>query len=199
MKKFLAMILAAVLLCSLLALTAFAAGTIGANEQKVLDVIGAGSSMTLNGATVTFSIPDNYYNQAKAYFAGTEKDLTDAQRDEIIGYINDAIALAKKATAANPSVVSNGKVDMTKFDGATKQAILADGQKACAVDNLSLTYDGKTVTITGIANGTVYFNDAPIVKTTGADVSTASTMVVAALVVLMAAGAVVTAKKAQLI
>ena len=65
----------------------------------------------------------------------------------------------------------NGVVEFKNFTKEAKEQILASGQSACKVVDLTLTYTDKTVTIVANQTNEVLFEDEPVVKTTGADVT----------------------------
>ncbi len=197
MKKLLALLLALVLVFSLASLTASAAGTYGEYEQKVIDLISAETEFKVDSVSATFKIPANYINQAKAYFTSSEGDITAEEYKEIVDAFNSGKKHVQDAVAADTTLIKNGQVDIAHLPEAVKSQVLEDGQNACAAVDLALTYNGKNVVITD-ASGAVKFENAAIVKTTGANINTATMVVVASVFLALVAGSVVTAKKAQL-
>lgn len=185
MKKILAILTMVVLIASVFALGVNAAGAINANEQKVLDKLS--STVTANGKT--FEIPKTYVNQAKNYFLTI--DMTDAQANEIMGYLAEGEALVKQEEAK----LTTNIVNMDTFKYTVKKEILNLGKKACKVIGLTLTYDGTYVKIVEDATGNIAFIDEPIIKVTGAEASNTAAIVISVMVVLAFAAAVVIAKK----
>lgn len=196
MKKILAVVLTLVLVFAL-GTFASAAGTYGTYEQKVIEFLDKEYTFTEGGKTAKFIIPDDYINQAKAYFLKTEGDITEAQYNEIVKFVGEGKKLVSDAVHANPEVIKNGTVDIRLLSREVRKGVLQKGQEACAVVGLSLVFDGTHVVITDAA-GNVAFKDAPVIKTTGADVNTVSVALCAAVILTLAGAAVVTAKKAEL-
>ena len=187
MKKLLAVFFALLLIAIPCCVGASAAGAINANEQKVLDTL----DQYVQLGKTKYHIPDEYIAQAKNHFLTV--DVSETQANKIIGFINDGIAILKKD--ARP----DEEFHMSILPAADKQAILKAGQDACAVIDLTLTYDAATekvvITKTDAATGTPtqVFNSEPIIKTTGAEVN-AIVIVSAALAVVMVAAFVISKK-----
>ncbi len=159
MKRVFASIMC-ILLISLMVVSASAAG-INENEQRVMDVLKSEVDLGQSGAT--YIIPENYINQAENFFLGYE--MTAAQADEIIGYVQKAIDVVKSRT----DMVSGDVFNLDRLPYADKKAILNYGQLACKVVGLTLIYDGTNVVITDENdNGKLYFSSEPIIKVTGA-------------------------------
>ena len=176
MKKLFAILLTAVLLLVPCAIGASAEGALNSYEQEVITLLSG--SITKNGAT--FKIPVEYVNQAKAYFLTI--DMTEAQKNEIVGYINEGAELVRAQDS---------------FPYAVKRQILELGQKACAVTGLNLVFNGATKNVVITENGTVVFENEAIVKSTGsADMTVA--VAVSGIVLLVLGAAFVVAKKARL-
>ena len=197
MKKLLAILMTLVLMFSVVAISASAAGTYGEYEKKVMDLLSAKTEFKSGSTSATFVIPDNYVNQAKAYFSSSEGDITEEQYNKIVEAVNSGKKHVQDAVTADVSLIKNGQVDIAHLPEAVKSQVLKDGQDACAVVDLSLTYNGKHVVITDVS-GAVKFEDAAIIKTTGANINTAMMFVVVSAFLALVAGSVVTAKKAQL-
>lgn len=183
MKK-LVTVLLVVAMIAVLAVPAFAATGVNANEQAVLDKLNEYKEMGKN--QWKFYIPDKYVTSAKNYFIG-DCDMTEEEKDIIIAYIDEGAEIVKK------------EADAAKFDGsvynlntmsqASRSAVLLLGQKACAEVDLNLVYKSaeNVVIITTVKDGTVVFESAPVVKTTGEDFPiTAMTIGLAVAFVLVA-------------
>ena len=165
MKK-LSAILVALLLVAAAAFSAFAAG-INSSEQAVLDELKASVSMK-DGEMV---IPTEYVNQAESYFNTIE--MTEAQSKDIIAVIKDGKNFLADLGVSNISGLSF----------AQKQELLAYGEKAVAVLDMTMSYDKTTKKLTILdPNGEVAFSATPSltktgavtenpIKTTGADVN----------------------------
>lgn len=184
MKKVCSILLALVLLIVPMAISVSAAGDLNANEQKIIAELS--KEVTITGRTV--SVPSEYVTQAKNYFKTI--DVTDAQAEEILGYIAEGEKLVKSQKVVNSTTHFN------TFEPAVNSKILDLGKKAVAVTGGVLVYDGKNVTITN-AEGKVVFDAAPIVKQTGAEVDfTAIVLATIAVVAILGAAIVVAKKKA---
>ena len=183
MKK-LVTVLLVVAMIAVLAVPAFAATGVNANEQAVLDKLSEYKEMGKN--EWKFYIPEKYITSAKNYFIG-DCDMTEEEKDIIIAYIDEGAEIVKK------------EADAAKFDGsvynlntmsqASRSAVLVLGQKACAEVDLNLVYNSaeNVVIITTVKDGTVVFESAPVVKTTGEDFPiTAMTIGLAVAFVLVA-------------
>ena len=192
MKK-LSAILVALVLVAATAVTAFAAG-INSSEQAVLDELK--TSVAMKGGEMV--IPTEYVNQAENYFNTIE--MTEAQSKDIIAVIQEGKNFLKNSGAANIS-------DLTF---AQKQELLAYGEKAVAVLDMTMSYDKTTKKITILdPNGEVAFSASPAlskggsasgsgngtgnvvenpIKTTGSDVNYFGFIVLGAAAVVLVAG-----------
>lgn len=142
MKKFISLALV-LLLTVTMAVTAFAAGGINANEQKVLDLLS--QSVTVDGQK--YVIPADYVNQAENYF--NTIDMTSQEADEICGHIQEGIDY----------FVAAGAKDIAGLTYEEKLYILDCGKKAVAVLGMTLTADFVDNTVTILApDGTVAFS-----------------------------------------
>lgn len=197
MKKVTAFIFCFVLILSVVAFGASAAGTNGELEQKIIAELSKGESCVINGKTATAKIPEKYINQAKAYFAGTEGDITEAQYNEIMSFIGEGKKAVKDAAVVDSSLVKNGEIDLTAMPDSARNTVLEKGKAACRVVGLNLTFNGKNVVITD-SEGAVRFEDAAVIKTTGADSSLALALTVGLSFATVVCVALATAKKAQL-
>ncbi len=197
MKKVLAVLFSALLVFSIFAFSASAAGTLGANEQKVIDFLSAEKTYKVGSEDHTFKIPTNYVNQAKAYFVGTADDITADQADAIIAFVSEGEKLVKAAVEADASYLKGDTVEFVRFPYATRKAILENGQKACEVIGLSLVFDGEHVVITD-ASGATVFDDAAIIKTTGADFNYTALVITLGAFAVIICGALGVAKKVKL-
>lgn len=187
MKK-LVTILFVLAMIAVLPLSAFAATGINANEQAVLDKLESSSVMGANGWT--FAIPQAYVNSAKNYFAG-DCDMTEAEKNAILSYIDSGMAIVKKEADAQKF---DGKVySLSKMSDAARTEVLELGQKACAEVDLSLTYvpTSNQVVITSVGSSTPVFESAPVIKTTGQDFALNAGMIVVAVVAVIALGSAV--------
>ena len=186
MKKVFAILLVIALLVIPMSLSVSAEGALNAEEQRILDALK--STVTVDG--VEFHIPDNYVTQAENYLK--THDVTKAEADEIIGYIDEGKEIVKNSDLKKTS-------DLKVLPQKDKQAILDLGKKASAVVEATLTYDGKNVTIVANDSGATLFDAAPIVKTTGADGNFSMIAIIASSVVVLLGAAFVASKKIGLI
>lgn len=165
MKKLLTILLAITLIASL-CLTVSAAAGINDAEQSVLTKLKTVEKLGVNGAT--FSIPAAYINAAENYFLTI--DMTKDQADKIIAMLDQAIAVIKAAAA---KTTETGTYKLTSMDNDSKKTVLQLGQDACDLVGASLVYDAarNVVTITEKSSGKLLFENTPLVKTTGEDIS----------------------------
>lgn len=182
MKK-LSAILVALVLVAATAVTAFAAG-INRSEQAVLDELKTSVAMK-DGEMV---IPTEYVNQAENYF--NTIDMTEDQSSEIIAVIKDGKKFLENSGASNIA-------DLTF---AQKQELLAYGEKAVGVLDMTMSYDKTTRKLTILdPNGEVAFSAVPTlsktgaitenpIKTTGSDVNYFGFIVLGAAAVVLVAG-----------
>lgn len=190
MKKLLAIFFAVLLIAIPCCVGASAAGAINANEQKILDTL----DQYIQLGKTKYHLPDEYIAQAKNHFLTI--DINETEATEIIGYIEDGIEILKA------SALPNEDFDMKVLPTATKEKILKAGQDACAVVDLTLTYDAaeEHIVITKIdaatGNPVTVFDSEPIVKTTGAQINVIVITALALAVVMVAA--FVVSKKVKL-
>lgn len=180
MKKILALTLA-IMMVAALCLTANAATGINDNEQAVLDKLSA----TYEAGEWSFSVPAEYVNSAKNYFASS-CDMTEAEAKAIIACIEEGIALVKKE--ASEELFKDNVLHLGLLSDTATSKILDLGVAACAEVDLVLTYSPATkeVTITN-ASGTPVFKNDPVVKTTGEDFPITATVIGSVVVIAMVA------------
>lgn len=186
MKKFIALFLA-VLMIATLSVNVFAATGLNAYEKAILEKLK--TSHVIGDSGWDFSIPQEYINTAENYFAG-DFDMTEAEKNQILSYIDQGMQTVKaEAEAQN----FNGKeYHLADMGETARKKVLDLGQKACEEVELKLTYDAKQkeVVITPENSSTPVFESAPVVKTTGEDFSVTAGVMIAAVVAVMAMGAV---------
>lgn len=178
MKKILA-VLIVLALVAMLPLTAFAAGL---NEYEKEVVAALKSSVKLSNGE-DYKIPSKYINKAQNFFLSEDCDMTEAEADAIIGYINAGKAIVKEK--ADPSAKSFELKDLPK---SAREEILALGQAACAEVDLNLQYNSRNnaVVITKTGSSTPLFESDAIIKTTGQAVTVDTTFVCVAVVICLA-------------
>ncbi len=192
MKKITSVLVALVVLVSVFAFSASAAGAINTYEQKVLDYL----SQHVQLGKTDFKIPDEYINQAKNYFLTI--DMTEDQANDVIGHVNEGIEVLKSCA------VPDKDFDMKILPQAKKADLLKAGQDASAVTGANLTYDvsSEKVVITVIPEGSnvpvVIFSDEPIVKATGSSLSASAVILTAGVMALALCVVVAASKKANL-
>ncbi len=186
MKKVFAILLILAILIVPMSLSVSAEGALNAEEQRILDALRG--TVTVDG--VEFHIPENYVTQAENYLK--THDVTKAEADEILGYIDEGKEIVKNSDLKKTS-------DLKVLPQKDKEAILALGKKASAVVEATLTYDGKEVTIVANDTGATLFDAAPIVKTTGSDADFTVMAIIASSVVVLLGAAFVVSKKIGLI
>lgn len=176
-KKIIAVSVSAVMMLAM-SVSAFAAGTVDANEQAILNELNAKK------------VPAEYVTQAKNYFENDGVSVTEAQAKEIIADIDEAAAIAKAAGVTSPA-------DLSKASAATIDKIVAKAQEAAKVLDLTVTYDAKSgVATVKDSAGKVVATTNIGTKTTGAD-SMSTVAVISFLGLAVAALAVVTKKNAK--
>ena len=187
MKK-LVTVLLVVALVAVMAIPAFAATGLNANEQAVLDKLAEFREMGSNNKK--FYIPDKYITSAKNYFIG-DCDMTEAEKDNIISYLDQGADIVKKE--ADAQKFSGEVYNLAVMSQESRSAVLVLGQKACAEVDLNLVYNSaeNKVVITTVKDGTVVFESAPVVKTTGEDFPITAATVGLAVVLTLAAGTAV--------
>lgn len=183
MKRIIAILLSLMLIMIPMSITA-SATAINADEQRIIDCLS--QKAEINGKK--FIVPKNYVTQAENFLKTI--DATKAQADEIISCVEDAIDILKESDLKKTS-------DLKVLPYEDKAEILALGKKAAQAVDCVLIYDGKNVVVTNAAGDTV-FNDAPIVKTTGAEFDYTSVVVTVAALTLIVAAAFVVSKKSGL-
>lgn len=186
MKKLFAILLTIAILVVPMSLSASAEGALNAEELRIMEALKG--TVTVNG--VELHIPDNYVTQAENYLK--THDVTKAEADEVLGYIDEGKEIVKASDLKKTS-------DLKVLPKKDKQAILELGKKACAVVESTLTYDGKNVTIVANNSGETLFDAAPVIKTTGADSDFSVTAIVISSVVVLLGAAFVASKKLGLI
>ena len=171
-KKIMAVVATATMTLAM-SLSAFAAGTIDANEQKILDELNAKK------------VPAEYVSQARNYFEKDDVSVSAEQAQTIIVNIDEAAEIAKSAGIKT-------KADLDKASAATIDAIVAKATAAAKVVNLTVSYDSKNAVVTiKDDSGKVVATNNVGTKKTGAD-STSTVAVLSVLCVAVAALAVVT-------
>ncbi len=193
MKK-LSAILIAMIMVAATAVTAFAAG-INENEKAVLDELKTSVTMA-DGEMV---IPAEYVNQAENYFNTIE--MTEDESKAIVDVIEEGKSFLEKSGASN--------IKDLKFE--QKKELLALGEKAVDIIDMTMSYDKPSKTLTIYApDGEVAFSAVPyltkkgeladngVIKDTGAaDVATGFVAVGAVAAVLVAGGALYLVKKKE--
>ena len=186
MKKLAVIILAIALLIVPMSISASAAGAINTYEQAVLDALNENVEIA-DGKY--FHVPDEYITQAENFLKTI--DMTETQSKTIL----EKIADTKEIILENDVTVTS---DLKVLPQAEKQKILDNGKAAAAAVGAVLTYDGADVKVT--YNGTPVFEDAPIIKVTGAEVDyTAIVLSVVGVVAVLVAAAAVAQKKGLLV
>ena len=185
MKKFVC-VLFAIALIAALAMTAFAATGINDYEQKVLDKLATSHVIGENGWD--FSVPQEYINSAKNYFAG-DGDMTEAEMEKILDYIDQGMKIVKKE--ADSQGFDGETYNLANMGDTARSEVLNLGKAACAEVDLQLTYVPKDnqVVITPVGSQTPVFESAPVVKTTGEDFAVTTNAIIAAVIAVLAIGA----------
>lgn len=184
MKKLAAIILAIALLIVPMSISASAEGAINEFEKKVLNAL----DENVKVGDKYFHVPQEYITQAENFLKTI--DMTEAESETILAKIADSkqVIIDNKVTSTS---------DLKVLPKEAKQKILDNGKAASAAVDAELTYDGTNVTVTH--EGTPVFEDAPIVKVTGAEVDyTAIALAMAGLVTMLVAGFAVASKKGLL-
>ncbi len=184
MKKLAIIVLAIALLIVPMSISASAEGAINEFEQKVLEAL----DENVKVGDKYFHVPQEYITQAENFLKTI--DMTEAESESIL----EKIAYSKEIIIDN-NITST--TDLKSLPVEAKQKILANGKEAAAAVDAELTYDGTNVTVT--YENTPVFEDAPIIKVTGAEVDyTAVVLAAAGLVTLLVAGFAVASKKGLL-
>lgn len=176
-KKLLAVSVSAVMMLAM-SVSAFAAGSVNASEQKILDELNAKN------------VPARYVSQAKNYVEKDGVDITEAQANEIIAHIDAAAKIVSDAGIKTAGELKNNKEVLDK--------VVAEASAAAKVLNLTLTFNYTTgdVTVTDASGKTVAVVNSKTTKTTGAD-SMSTVAVVSVLGLAVATLAAVTKKNAE--
>ena len=187
-RKIVALLAAALMLFSVMPLSAFAATGINANEQAVLDKLS--TSAVIGGNGWSFTIPQEYVNSAKNYFAG-DCDMTEEEKTTILSYIDTGMAVIKEE--ADSQKFAGKEYSLSKMGEEARSKVLSLGQSACAEVDLSLTYipTSNQVVVTPIGSNTPVFESAPVIKTTGQDFALTAGLIAVAVVAVMALGSAV--------
>ena len=178
-KKMMTMALALILAMSFM--FSVSAETSGLNQYETALMQKLSQTFTINGKTG--SLPAEQLNQARNYFISSA-DLTEAQYKEVSAIVDKGIALIK----------TQNTTDVKAFSATVKTGLLDYAEEAAAVVDLSLTYDGKNITITDSADKTVFVN-APVIKVTGAAVDPTSSVVVLGVMTTMLIACYAASKK----
>ena len=150
MKKIFSIIIS-VAMVAVMAVPAFAASGINAAEKQIIDKVAGGSNKYV-ALTQYQATMKNYFNQEGV-------DVTQAQADEINGYIQQIYDIADDYVPVGQSY------DLNNLPKSVKKIVLQAGVDACAVIGLTLVWDSATtkVIITD-AEGNVIFEALPIVE-----------------------------------
>lgn len=150
MKKIFSIIIS-VAMVAVMAVPAFAASGINAAEKQIIDKVAGGSNKYV-ALTQYQATMKNYFNQEGV-------DVTQAQADEINGYIQQIYDIADDYVPVGQSY------DLNNLPKSVKKIVLQAGVDACAVIGLTLVWDSATtkVIITD-AQGNVIFEALPIVE-----------------------------------
>ena len=162
-----------------------AAAGINTHEQKVLDALS--QSSTTNAGT-SLQLPAQYTNQASTYLRRDGVNLTATQANEIIGKINQAIALIAATDATGFRSIPTNVVEQ----------VIKLAQEAADIVGLSLVYSTVTgaVTVQDTA-GTTVLKGGQVVKQTGYSLETV--LAGCSIAVLVLAIAVLTSKKTNVL
>ena len=181
MKKLIAFLFV-LMLVAILPTSALAATGLNENEKAILEKLQ--TSVYIDAKGEYFKIPQSYINTAKNYFAG-DCDVTDEQKNTIIGSIDAGIAIVKKE--ANKQNISGGKFNLSSMSEAARNDMLELGKQACEAVDLQLTYSPatQTVKITAKGSNTPVFENSAVIKTTGQAVTIDAFFVCTAVAVCM--------------
>ena len=176
-KKLLAVSASAVMMLAM-SVSAFAAGSINTNEQKILDELNAKN------------VPAKYVSQAKNYVEKDGVDITEAQANDIIAHIDTAAKIVSDAGIKTAEELKNNKEILNK--------VVDEAKAAAQVVGLTLSFNNTTgeATIVDTTGKTVAVIGSGTTRTTGAD-SMSTVAVVSVLGLAVAALAVVTKKNAE--
>lgn len=184
MKRAISVVLLAIMMVSILSVCAFAAPSINADEQRILDAVS--EKITVSGKEIT--LDPIWINYAKNYMSGDNVNITKAQADEIIGYVTQAKEIAK----------SSELVGTKKFKDQANKDIFALVQKSAKVVGLTAEHKATDVHHFTIrdAQGNIICESTATIKATGASVNY-GVLAVVAFVIVAAIGGAVCVKKYQ--
>ncbi len=185
MKKLALIVLAiAIMIVPLSVGASAAAGDINQYEKAVIDSL----SEKVAVGDAFFSIPKEYITQAENFLKTI--DMTEPQSKTILAEIADSKEIVIKSGIKKTS-------DLKVLPLEQKRALLTNGEQASEAVGAVFTYDGADVIVT--YNGTPVFQNAPIIKVTGAESDfTVTVLAVAGVVALLAAATVIASKKGLL-
>ncbi len=185
MKKIMAIVLAVALMFAL-CLTANAATGLNDFEKEILSTLKNQEVTGENGWK--FKIPDEYITAAENYF--NTIDITEAQKDKILGYIQEGAKVVKAEGDKNE--FSGTTYNLKNMSTEAKKQVLDLAQKACAEVELTLTYSPtEDKIIIKDKAGVTAFENTPIVKTTGEDFAATSTIAIAVVSIAVLCGVTV--------
>lgn len=176
MKKIVTVV-SSVVMTMAMAVSAFAAGSVSATEQKVINELKAKN------------VPAELVSEAENYFVLDGVDVTEAEATQIIADIDDAAAIAEKN---NLKTVD----DILAADEAIRKEILAKVNHAADILDVTVVVDTKSKNVTIKDNtGKVIATTNVGTKPTGA--SSMSTVVVISGLGLAVAALAVASKNAK--
>ncbi len=186
MKKIIAVIACLALVFALCTTVSAEAG-INQYEKEVLDLIKELKTPDKNGAK--FDIPDEFPIAAENYF--NTIDMTEQQKNTIVGYINSSAELAREELKS--SVSDDNNYYLKNLKGDSKKKILQNAKDAALAVDCKLVYNPSTNKVTITKNGTseVLIDNAAIVKVTGEDFPITAVAVASGVAVLVIGGAFV--------
>ncbi len=171
MKRILCGVVAAVA-AVMMTVPAFAATGINSQEAKLLNKLQT-KVTTQSGAVL--SLPDDYISQARTYLS-SKTDLTKAEVDEMLGYIDSTIDAIEASDASSIREL---------MDSAAGDKVVSYAKKVAAVVGLTLKYNSVSNVVTVYdADGNVIFSTDKTIKTTGASSDYAANAVAAAVCVI---------------
>lgn len=186
MKKIITVSVLVMMIVSMLSVSAFAA-SLNEDEQRIYDAIT--EEITVAGKPV--ALADEWVNQAKNYMLRDDVDLTKAQADEILAYIDEAKAVAKTS-----KTVSNGK-----FSTKVNNELFLLANECGALLDISFSHPGldnaRKIVAVDNKSGDVIYKAAKVIKDTGANVNVMP-VAIAAVVIMTVIGSAVLVKKFEL-
>lgn len=170
-------------LCVLAMMVTFAVPAFAAGKDDIMSELNAGITV----GDKTKQIPAQYINAAQQYLDNNQ--LTDEQYAAVLANVK----------AAKQIVVDSGITEFKDLDAATKNAIVAEVQKAADTLGLKVTIDidNKTVAVTD-KDGKVIFSNGDPIKPTGAQADATAAIVIGFVILAVVGAGVFTAKKLQL-